>query len=100
MTHALFILTNKKLYIYKIKEEKYSSINFFQNQEIEENSKIIKYDIYLMIISPNSFQSINLREDMTKNDWRSISLFENKPGTIKKPYPICHGSNYIYILDK
>ena len=100
LTHALFILTNKKLYIYKIKEEKYSSINFFQNQEIEENSKIIKYDIYLMIISSNSFQSINLREDMTKNDWRSISLFENKPGTIKKPYPICHGSNYIYILDK
>ena len=100
LTHALFILTNKNLYIYKIKEEKYSSINFFQNQEIEENSKIIKYDIYLMIISSNSFQSINLREDMTKNDWRSISLYENKPGTIKKPYPICHGSNYIYILDK
>ena len=100
LTYALFILTNKKLYIYKIKEEKYSVINSFQNQEFEENSKIIKYDINMMIISSNSFQSINLREDMTKNDWRSISLYENKEGIIKRPYPICHGSNYIYILDK
>ena len=100
LNYLLFILTDKKFYIYEIKNEKYSSINTLEGQEIEENSKIIKYDIYMMIISSNSFQSINLREDMTKNDWRSISLYENSPGIIKKPYPICHSPNFIYILDK
>ena len=100
LNYLLFILTDKKFYIYEIKNEKYSSINALEGQEIEENSKIIKYDIYMMIISSNSFQSINLREDMTKNDWRSISLYENSPGIIKKPYPICHSPNFIYILDK
>jgi len=100
LNYLLFILTDKKFYIYEIKHEKYSSINTLEGQEIEENSKIIKYDIYMMIISSNSFQSINLREDMTKNDWRSISLYENSPGIIKKPYPICHSPNFIYILDK
>lgn len=53
-----------------------------------------------MILSSNSFQSINLRKDMTKNDWRSISLFEDSPGIIKKPYPICHSSNVIYVIDR
>ena len=71
-----------------------------EGQEIEETSKIIKYDIYMMVISSNSFQSINLRQDMTKNDWRSISLFENSPGVIKKPYPISHSPSFIYIIDK
>ena len=62
-------------------------MNTLEGQEIEENSKIIKYDIYMMIISSNSFQSINLREDMTKNDWRSISLYENIPGIKKSHIP-------------
>ena len=62
-------------------------MNTLEGKEIEENSKIIKYDIYMMIISSNSFQSINLREDMTKNDWRSISLYENTPGIIKNHIP-------------
>ena len=56
-------------------------MNTLEGQEIEEN-------IYMMIISSNSFQSINLREDMTKNDWRSISLYENTPpGIIKNHIP-------------
>ena len=100
LNHSLFILTNKKFYIYQIRQETYSSLNFLEGQEIEETSKIIKYDIYMMVISSNSFQSINLRQDMTKNDWRSISLFENSPGVIKKPYPISHSPSYIYIIDK
>ena len=62
-------------------------MNTLEGQEIEENSKIIKYDIYMMIISSNSFQSINLREDMTKNDWKSISRYENTPGIIKNHIP-------------
>jgi hypothetical protein len=37
---------------------------------------------------------------MTKNDWKSISLYENTPGIIKKSYPTCHSPNFIYILDK
>ena len=100
LNHSLFILTNKKFYIYQIKQETYSSLDFLEGQEIEETSKIIKYDIYMMVISSNSFQSINLRQDMTKNDWRSISLFENSPGVIKKPYPISHSPSFIYIIDK
>ena len=100
LNHSIFILTDKKFYIYQIENEKYSSIKFLENQKIEENSKLIKFDIHMMIISSNSFQTINLRKDMTKNDWKSISLYENSPGIIKKPYPICHSSNYIYILDK
>ena len=87
LNYLLFILTDKKFYIYEINNEKYSSMNTLEGQEIEENSKIIKYDIYMMIISSNSFQSINLREDMTKNDWRSISLYENTPGIIKNHIP-------------
>ena len=100
LDHSLFILTNKKFYVYQIKPETYSSIDFLEGQEIEETSKIIKYDIYMMVISSNSFQSINLRQDMTKNDWRSISLFENSPGIIKRPYPVSHSPSYIYIIDK
>ena len=100
LDHSLFILTNKKFYIYQIKQGTYSSLDFLEGQEIEETSKIIKYDISMMVISSNSFQSINLRQDMTKNDWRSISLFENSPGIIKKPYPISHSPSYIYIIDK
>ena len=34
----------------RINNEKYSSMNALEGQEIEENSKIIKYDIYMMII--------------------------------------------------
>ena len=98
--YLLFILTNKKLYVYRIKDGQYSSINLAQNHNVEENSKIIKYDIHLMILSSNYFQSINLRKDMTKNDWRSISLYQNSPGIIKHPYPICHSPNLLYILDK
>ena len=30
-------------------------MNTLESQEIEENSKIIKYDIYMMITSSNSF---------------------------------------------
>ena len=100
LNYSLFILTNKNFYIYQLKTEKYFFNKLLAEQEIEENSKIIKYDIYMMIISSNSFQSINLREDITKNDWRSISLYENTPGIIKKPYPICHSSNLVYILDQ
>ena len=102
INYYLFILTDKKFYIYEINNEKYSSKDLLPGQEIEENSKIIKYDIYMMIISSNTFQSINinLREDIIKNDWRSISLYENSPGIIKRPYPTCHGQNNIYILDK
>ena len=100
LTHTLFILTNKKFYIYQIKDKTYSSIDFLENQEIDENSKIIKYDINMFILSSKYFQSINLSQDMTKNDWRSISLFENSQDKIKKPYPITHSSSFIYILDK
>ena len=100
LTHTLFILTNKKFYIYQIKDKTYSSIEFLENQEIDENSKIIKYDINMFILSSKYFQSINLSQDMTKNDWRSISLFENSQDKIKKPYPITHSSSFIYILDK
>ena len=100
LTHTLFILTNKKFYIYQIKDKTYSSIDFLENQEIDENSKIIKYDINMFILSSKYFQSINLSQDMTKNDWRSISLFENSQDIIKKPYPITHSSSFIYILDK
>ena len=100
LTHTLFILTNKKFYIYQIKDKTYSSIDFLENQEIDENSKIIKYDINMFILSSKYFQSINLSQDMTKNEWRSISLFENSQDKIKKPYPITHSSSFIYILDK
>ena len=100
LTHTLFILTNKKFYIYQIKDKTYSSFDFLENQEIDENSKIIKYDINMFILSSKYFQSINLSQDMTKNDWRSISLFENSQDIIKKPYPITHSSSFIYILDK
>ena len=100
LTHTLFILTNKKFYIYQIKDKTYSSFDFLENQEIDENSKIIKYDINMFILSSKYFQSINLSQDMTKNDWRSISLFENSQDKIKKPYPITHSSSFIYILDK
>ena len=100
LTHTLFILTNKKFYIYQIKDKTYSSIDFLENQEIDENSKIIKYDINMFILSSKYFQSINLSQDMTKNDWKSISLFENSQDKIKKPYPITHSSSFIYILDK
>ncbi len=100
LTHTLFILTNKKFYIYQIKDKTYSSIDFLENQEIDENSKIIKYDINMFILSSKYFQSINLSQDMTKNDWRSISLFENSQDKIKKPYPITHSSSFIYVLDK
>ena len=100
LTHTLFILSNKKFYVYQIKEKNYSSIDFLESQEIDENSKIIKYDINIFILSSKYFHSINLRQDMTKNDWRSISLFENSQGIIKKPYPITHSSSFIYILDK
>ena len=100
LAHTLFILTNKKFYVYQIKEKTYSSIDLFDAQEIDENSKIIKYDINMLILSSKYFQSINLSEDMAKNDWRSISLFENSQDIIKKPYPISHGSSFIYVLDK
>ena len=100
LTHTLFILTNKKFYVYQIKDKTYSSIDFLDGQEIEENSKIIKFDINMFILSSKYFQSINLSQDMTKNDWRSISLFENSQGIIKKPYPITHSSSFIYVLDK
>ena len=88
------------IHIIKIKDKTYSSIEFLENQEIDENSKIIKYDINMFILSSKYFQSINLSQDMTKNDWRSISLFENSQDIIKKPYPITHSSSFIYILDK
>ena len=55
LNYLLFILTDKKFYIYEINNEKYSSMNTLEGQEIEENSKIIKYDIYMMITSSNSF---------------------------------------------
>jgi hypothetical protein len=100
LAHTLFILTNKKFYVYQIKEKTYSSIDLFDCQEIDEYSKIIKYDINMFILSSKYFQSINLSQDMTKNDWRSISLFENSQDKIKKPYPITHSSSFIYILDK
>ena len=100
LNHSLFILTNKNFYNYQINDEKYFPLYPLNEPEFEENSKIIKYDIFMMILSSNSFQSINLRKDMTKNDWRSISLFEDSPGIIKKPYPICHSSNVIYVIDR
>ena len=96
----LYILTNKKIYIYELKTQKYSTFNTISNQEIEKSTKIFKYDTYIMKLSQNFFESINLRIDMTKNEWRSLSLPENLPGKIKKPYPICHCSDYIYVLDQ
>ena len=85
--------------MYQITTEKYSSFNTIANQEIEKNTKIFKYDTSIMKISSNYFESINLRDDMSKNEWRSMSLFENTPGKIKRPYPVCHSSDFIYVLD-
>ena len=100
LNKLLFILTNKKLYLYELDKEKYSTLNTIPNQEIEKNTKIFKFDTSIMKISSNFFESINLREDISKNEWRTMSLFENTPGKIKSPYPICHSSDFIYILDK
>lgn len=99
LNKILFILSEKKFYMYEITTEKYSSFNTIANQEIEKNTKIFKYDTSIMKISSNYFESINLRDDMSKNEWRTMSLFENTPGKIKRPYPVCHSSDYIYVLD-
>jgi len=99
LNQLLYILTDKKLYIYELTTETYTSINTIQNQEIEKNSKIFKYDTSIMKISSNYFESINLRKDLSKNEWRTMSLFENTPGIIKSPLPVCHSSDYIYVLD-
>ena len=100
LNQFLYILTDKKLYIYELNSEKTSFINTIPNQEIEKHTKIFKYDTSIMKISSNFFESINLRNDISKNEWRTMSLFENTPGVIKRPYPICHSSNYIYVLDQ
>ena len=100
LNQLLYILTNKKIYIYELKTENYSSLNTTLNQEIEKNTKIFKYDTYIMKLSQNYFESINLRNEMSKNEWRALSLFENIPGKIKRPYPVCHCSDYIYVLDQ
>ena len=99
LNQLLYILTDKKLYIYELTTEKYTSINTIQNQEIEKNTKIFKFDTSIMKISSNYFESINLRKDISKNEWRTMSLFENTPGIIKCPLPVCHSSDYIYVLD-
>ena len=99
LNQLLYILTDKKLYIYELTTEKYTSINTIQNQEIEKNTKIFKFDTSIMKISSNYFESINLRKDISKNEWRTMSLFENTPGIIKSPLPVCHSSDYIYVLD-
>ena len=100
LNQLLFILTDKKIYVYETNIEKYSFFNTAANQEIEKNTKIFKYDTFIMKISSNYFENINLRDDMSKNEWRSLSLYENTPGKIKKPYPICHSSDYVYVLDQ
>ena len=100
LNQLLYILTNEKIYIYELKTEKYSFFNTILNQEIEKNTKIFKYDTFIMKLSQNYFESINLRNDMHKNEWRTLSLPENLPGKIKKPYPVCHCSDYIYVLDQ
>ena len=100
LNQFLYILTDKKLYLYELNTEKSSFINTIPNQEIEKNTKIFKYDTSIMKISSNYFECINLRDDISKNEWRTMSLFENTPGKIKKPYPVCHSSDYIYILDQ
>ena len=99
LNQLLYILTNKNFYIYELTTEKYTLINTIQNQEIEKNSKIFKFDTSIMKISSNYFESINLRKDISKNEWRTMSLFENTPGIIKSPLPVCHSSDYIYVLD-
>ena len=100
LNQLLFILTNKKIYVYETNIDKYTSFNTIANQEIEKNTKIFKYDTFIMKISSNYFENINLRNDMSKNEWRSLSLYENTPGHIKNPYPICHSSDYVYVLDQ
>ena len=100
LNQLLFILTDKQFYMYEIIKEQYSTFNTIPNQEIEKTSKIFKYDTSIMKISSNYFESINLRDDFTKNEWRTMSLFENTPGIIKQPYPVCHSSDSIYVLDK
>ena len=100
LNQLLYILTNEKIYVYELKTENYSFFNTILNQEIEKNTKIFKYDTFIMKLSQNYFESINLRNDMHKNEWRTLSLPENLPGKIKKPYPVCHCSDYIYVLDQ
>ena len=100
LNQLLFILTDKKMYVYETNTNKYSSFDTISNQEIEKNTKIFKYDTFIMKISSNYFENINLRNYMSKNEWRSLSLYENTPGQIKKPYPICHSSDYVYVLDQ
>ena len=100
LNQLLFILTNKKIYVYETNIDKYTSFNTIANQEIEKNTKIFKYDTFIMKISSNYFENINLRNDMSKNEWRPLSLYENTPGHIKNPYPICHSSDYVYVLDQ
>ena len=100
LNQLLFILTDKQFYMYEIIKGKYSCFDTIPNQEIEKNTKIFKYDTSILKISSNYFESINLREDFTKNEWRTMSLYENTPGIIKQPYPVCHSSDFIYVLDK
>ena len=85
--------------MYQITTEKYSSFNTIANQEIEKNTKKFKCDTSIMKISSNYFESINLRDNLSKNEWRTMSLFENTRGKIKRPYPVCHSSDFIYVLD-
>ena len=100
LNQILYILTDQKFYIYEIKTEKFSSFNTIENQDIEINTKIFKYDTSIMKISSKYFESINLRKDISKNEWRTKSLYDNIPGKIKKPYPVCHSADFIYVLDQ
>ena len=97
----LYILTNKQFYEYNLLSKEHKKFpNSNNNQNIDMNSKIFKYDTSIMKISTNSFDCINLRDDISKNDWRSLSLYENTLGKLVNPYPICHGSNLIYVLEE
>ena len=100
LNHLLFILTNKKFFLYDINLEKYSFFNAIENEEIEKDTKIFKYENSIMKISSNCFECINLRNDIQKNECRSLSLFQNTLEQIKKPYPICHNLYHIYVLNK
>ena len=93
----LYLLTKENLIIYNLSNNEKNLKKL--DEPIIEYTQIFLLEGIIYKISCNSFQSLNINEQILTNEWKNLNLFEINNIKIKKPKIVQHNNSFFYVLD-